>query len=242
MSDTAANIGHNNPPPPTPYELAAQKTADLYGEATLWLNGDVVESQALADGLANLRNMIGEARRFVEDARKTEKKPHDLAAVEVQKRYHPLLNQLDRAADACRTALTPWLQMQKDARDIETLRAQEEARIAREAADAALRASAGNIVEREAAEDLQKNAKAIEAAAHRLGQGTAKAGGDVGRAMSLRTTWTATLTGTGDAMLHYWGTQRGDVLKFLQTLADRDVRQGKRSIPGYSITQTERAV
>ena len=44
-----ATIGHNSPPL-TPFEIVSKKIDDLYGEAKLWLDGSVVDSENFAEG------------------------------------------------------------------------------------------------------------------------------------------------------------------------------------------------
>src|SRR5260221_116793 len=122
---------------------------DLYGEASMWLDGATVDSQQLADGIANLLAELRKARKLAEDNRKVEKKPHDDAAAEVQSRYKPLLDKADLAAEACKKAVAPWLQKKADEIEAKAKAAREEADRQRQAAEAAIRASdAANLAER----------------------------------------------------------------------------------------------
>ena len=65
------------------------------------------------------------------------------------------------------------------------------------------------------------------------------------RAIGLRSYWTATLieadgekpSGGADALRHYMKVKPDRLLIFLQTLADEDVRNGLRAIPGFNITE-----
>ena len=58
------------------------------------------------------------------------------------------------------------------------------------------------------------------------------------RAVGLRTTWIATLDegGGGKALKHYAQNAPERVKAFLQELADQDVKDGVRTIPGFTIT------
>lgn len=243
-----AVLGHNQPPEPvepTPFEIAEKAVNDIYGEAKLWLDGAKVEDQNTADGMGNLLTVIRKAKALAEESRKVEKKPHDDAAKEVQARYVPLIEKADLAAAACKKALTPWLEAQEKAR-------QEAARIAQEAADKkrreaeeAIRATdATNLEERAAAESLLKDAKKAEKVAASIDRQTSNAGGYMGRAIGLKSVWSATMTDPVLAARHFW-TQpdtKEELTAFVQGLADKAVRAGIRTIPGFDIAEHKEAV
>jgi hypothetical protein len=236
-------IGHNGAPEPTPYEKAREEIVDLFSEASLWLDGAKVTSQAHADDLSNLLNMIRAAEKRAEEARKAEKKPHDDAAKAVQEKYKPLLTKAELAADACKKALSPWL-AQKEAEQraaAELARAEAEAK-ARAAQEAIRAAEATNLAEREAAEALVKDAKKAGRIASKADKATAQAGGTIGRAIGLKTVYVATMTDAREAARHYWQSDPEEFHTLLQTLAMRDVRSGKREIPGFEIREEKRAV
>lgn len=233
-----ATIGHNNPPPPTPYEQAEKEITDLYGEATLWLDGAVVDNQDLADGLGNLLNLIRAAEKKADTARKEEKQPHMDAAKAVDDKYRPLIEQAKRATDGCKAALAPWLakvEAEKRAREEAARReAEEKARLAREALQSA---DVFNLAEREHAESLVKAAKKAEAKAKAAAKDGAKAGGAIGRVATLRTTYTPVLTDAREAIRHYWLANNAEIIELLRELAAKDVRAGKREIPGFRIEE-----
>lgn len=245
-----AITGGNNPPEPTPYERAVKAVEDIFAETTLWLDGHAIDSQEMADGVGNLLTEIRKAEKLAEAARVAEKTPHDEAVKEIQSRYAPLIADTKAmkgktvlAAEACKNALQPWL-------DAEDRRIREDARIAREEADRqreaaedALRASdAQNLAERAAAEELLAASKRADTAANVASRQTAKAGGAFGRAAALRTAHVPTLTDPVIAIRHYWKETHAEVLAFLIGLAERDVRNGKRTIPGFVINEEKRAV
>ena len=105
-----AGIGHNGGPLPTAFEKAEAEVSKLYEEASLWLDGAKVDSQELADGIANLLNMLRAAEKSADTARKAEKEPHLEAGRAVDAQYKPVLERAKLAADACKKALAPWLQ------------------------------------------------------------------------------------------------------------------------------------
>ena len=253
MAEAAlAGLGHNNPPPdaPTPYELAAKAISDIYEETMLWLDGHEIDCKEMADGIGNLLAEIRKAEKLADDARKAEKEPHDKAIKEIQDRYNALIGDTKTvkgktvlAAEACKAALQPWL-LAEDRRLKEEARlAREEADRQRRAAEEALRASeAANLAEREAAEALLRDARRAETAANAATRQTATAGGAFGRAAGLRTVWVVTIDDPVEAARTCWGEAREEMLGFLQEWGDRQVRLGRRSIPGFTITEQKVAV
>jgi hypothetical protein len=243
MSLEARGIGHNKPPEPTPFEAAQAKIEDLYGEATYWLDGAAVECQDHADGLSTLLNMLRNARKEADEARKAEAKSFDDGKAEVQARYNPLLKKADLAMDACKDAIAPWL-VRLDAE--EKAAAAEARRIAdekaREAQEAIRATEATNLAEREAAEQLVRDAKKAETAANRAARDTARAGVGIGRATSLRTSYKPVLTDAVTAARHFWATDRQEIEALLIRLAEQAVRNGKREIPGFVIEEIKTAV
>ena len=246
--EAIATIGHNNPPEPTPYEKARDKINDLYDESKLWLDGAVVDSQALADGLGKLLKSLRDAVTEADAMRIIENEPFDKGKAEVQARYAPLIadtkNQKGKATlaiNACKNALASWL----DAIDRAQREAAEEARRvaaekAKAAQDAIRAADAANLAEREAAEELLKDAKRADAQANRIERATATAATG-GRAIGLRTTYQPQLIDMTLAARHYWKVERAAFEEFLIGLAERDCRAGRREIPGFTIHEKKTA-
>lgn len=232
----AATLGHNNPPEPTPYEAAMAKINDLYDEARLWLDGDPITSQDMADDLSNLLTMIRAAEKEADDARKIEKKPFDDGAKEVQARYKPLLDKAARASDVCKKALADWLRKQEAERQKQAEAARKEAEEKARAAAEAHRMAATNLEASEAAEALIDEAIEARKAAKRIEADTAKAG-NMGRAVSLRTVRTAVLTNLQLAACHYWTARPDELAAALTKIAEADIRAGKRDIPGFEIKE-----
>ena len=235
--------GGNNPPEPTPYEKAGEEITVLYSEAEGWLDGVAVDTQDMADGLAKLLNLLRDARKVADEARKVEAKPFDDGKAEVQARYKPLLEKADRATDVCKKALAPWLTKLEREKAEAAAAARREAEGKAAVAQAAIRAApVDNLAEREAAEELLKAAKKADAAANRAERDTAKASsGGVGRAVSLRTTYRPVLTDGVAAARHYWQARRPEFEAFLLSLAEHDVRQAKRDIPGFDVVEEKTA-
>lgn len=245
---TPGQIGHNNPPveiEPTPFEMSEVEIGDLYAEAKNWLDGEPVSSQMQADGLSKLIDDLRKAAKLADERRVDENRPFDEGKAEVQARYAPLIADTKSvkgkaviAIDMAKKALAPWIQKLEDekraAAEAARKIADEKARIAQEA----LRASqVDDLAKREAAEALLREAQRAEAKAVFAEGDKAHAKGGT-RAMGLRSVWRAEMIDGRAAAGHYWQTRRAEVDAFFQGLADADVREGKRQIPGFLIAET----
>lgn len=241
---------HNNPPAPidedlpTPFEMSEVEIGDLYAEAKNWLDGEPVTTQAQADGISKLIDDLRKAGNLADARRVAENEPFDKGKAEVQTRYAPLIadtkavkGKVVLAIDIAKKALAPWLQKLEDekraAAEAARKIADEKLRLAQDA----LRASqADDLAKREAAEALIRDAQKAEAAASFAENDKAHAKGGT-RALGLRSVWRAEMTDGRAAAAHYWVERRADVDAFFQGLADAEVRSGKRTIPGFSITE-----
>lgn len=243
MSTVIPMIGHNNPPEPTPFELAKEKVDTVCMEARHWLDGAAVNDEKTAGSVSNLLNLLRDAEKKAEAARKEEKQPYLDAGRTIDAKYKELTDQVELAVGACKKALQPWLIAQEAKKKEEAERARREADEKARAAQEALRATAAeSLVEKEKAEALYKEAKKAEKVALSAAKETAKADGGIGRAVSLRTEYVPVLTDEKAAARHYWTTDKHSFLDLLKTLASRDVRMGKREIPGFEIKEEKRAV
>lgn len=246
---SAHAIGHNNPPEPTPFERVEKRINDLYDEAVQWFDGEPVTTQAVADQINELINMIRDAAAEAETLRVAEKKPLDEQIKAIQDRYNPLIKagsgKTARAIDAARKALEPFLKAQAAAKEAAAKLAREEAAAKAQAAQEAFRAAQGdNLAARDHAEELAAEAKRAALAAAKAAKGTATAKGGNGRATALRTIWTPTLDDLNEACRHYFSRPdtRGEFEALVLKLAAADVRAGKRSIPGFTITEDKVAI
>lgn len=239
-----------NAPPLTPYEIAKKTVEDIYAETILWLDGHEIDSEEMADGVGNLLAAIRKAEKLAEDTRKAENKPFDDGKAEVQARYAPLIADTKTikgktvlAVAACKAALEPWLIAKAKRLEEEARKAREEADRQRREAEEVLRASdARNLAEREAAEALLHQAKKADTAANVAARQTATAGGAFGRAAGLRATWVVTIDDPVEAARTCWGEAREEMLGFMREWAERQVRLGRRAIPGFTITEQKAAV
>ena len=237
----AAGPGHNLPPK-TPFEIAAERIETLLVEANNWLDGEALENQGQADAVSKLLCDARSAKKEADATRKAEAKPFDDGKREVQSRYKPLLARADTIADLCKKLLTPFLaKIEAEKREVERI-AREEADVAAETARKAFaEAAPTDLAAREEAERYADDAKAAEAHAKRAvrDKGAAK-GGD--RAITLRSVFIPAITNLTECARHYWETDRPAMEALIVEMVERDVRAGKRDIPGVEITEKKVAV
>jgi hypothetical protein len=237
-----AVIGANNPP--DPFAAIDAHVSDLMDEARNWCDGAAIENDAQADAVAKLIDDFRAAQKAADDARKEEARPFDEAKAAIQAKYAPLLAEtkaqtgaIPRALAALKATLTPWLQAKERARqEAERIAREEAQRKADEAANAARQAAASDLAAQEAAEAAVKAAQDAQADADRIARERSNAKGD-GRAIGLRRSYRAVMTNRQAALKHYAANRPDDLIALLQKLADADVREGKRQIPGFEIIE-----
>lgn len=242
-----AEVGHNNPPL-TPYEAVTIHLDGLLLEARNWADGSGVETQAQADDVSRLIEDLRLGEKAADEARVKEKQPLDEQIAEIQDRYNlyiaPLKNKkpgkVPVAIEALKATLKPFLDRlaAEKAAEAERLRKEAEAK-AQAAAEAARAASVDNLEAREAAEAMVDAAEEATRLAARAENDKAQAKGG-SRAMGLRTVYRAEITDPKACLIHYVANQREAVLACLLSLAQTDVNQGKRQIPGVTVHQETR--
>lgn len=251
MEQDVNMIGHNGPPedisPAVVEEMsdrdkASKRIDDLFQEAQNWLDGEPIDRQGLADGIEKLMDELRIAAREAERVRKTLKDPLDLQIKEIQDFFNPLKSKANLALDTCKKALEPWLKQQAEEREAEAERLAEDARIRKAEADAAIQAAAksDNLALRLDAEDKLKDAKKVEQSAKRAAKKPTSTSG-ASRAATLRTVDRVSLSDSSSFAKHVWVHNKDELLEFLQTIAERLVRQGQRDLPGVTVT-TEKVV
>jgi type IV secretory pathway VirB10-like protein len=240
-AELIAGMGHNQPPE-SPFEAIKVHIEDLYLEARNWLDGEPITTQAQADEVGRLLDLIREAEKAAEEARKTENKPFDEGKAAVQAKYAPLTADTKAvrgktvlAAEACKAALAPWRQEQERIKREAAEKARAEAEAAAQAArDAAASAAANDLDAREAAETAMRQAEQAQKVAARADKAASTGTG-------LRSYWSPTLTDGVVAARHYWTVNREGMEAALLELAKADVHTGKRTIPGFDVTEERRA-
>ncbi|WP_300573479.1 hypothetical protein [Phenylobacterium sp.] len=249
------HLGANNPPEETPpatvaptaegFEAIKVNIEDLLVEARNWADGVAVENQAQADEIARLIEDLRDAEGAADEARKAEVKPLDDARDAIQTRYNlyiaPLKNKkpgkVPLAVSALKTTLDAWLIKLDDERRERAAVAKAKADKLAEEAAAAMRASVPeDFGAREAAEEKVAEAQAAATVAKQISTARVHAHGG-NRAIGLRTHWVPALATPKDALIHYLNTRPDDIKAFLLELAVKDVAEGKRAIPGFTITE-----
>lgn len=242
MSVALAEIGHNGAPEESPFEAFGAHIGDLFEEARNFLDGSGVNSEAEAEAVSKLLDMIRTAAKDADKARASEKKPHDDAGKAVQAKWKPLLDRADLAVDTCKKVLTPWLQKLEADRRAEAERARKDAEAKAAAAAEAMRTtSLADLDGREEAERLAKDAKRAEADATRAEKARPQAAGGA-RATTLRVSYRPELVNASEALKHYVARRPDEMKAFLLTLAEQDVRGGQRAIPGFRVVEDQRVV
>jgi Xaa-Pro aminopeptidase len=231
--------GHNNPPEPTAFEAISIHIDDLMETAQGFLDGDAVTTQAVADEIGRLLDEARQAEKAAEAQRKIEAEPFDKGKAEVQARYKPLAGKCELIASTAKKALAPFLAAEQAKRDAEAAEARRAADAAAEAARAAIQAAdATDLTARAQAEALLKDASKLDRTANAAGKQKAMVAGGA-RSVSLRSVWSPELTDPMAALKHYIATQPVSLKYWLLEQARSDVAAGKRSIPGFEITETK---
>lgn len=107
--------GHNRPPEEHTFATLQEDIDNLSREAKERLDGPAIADQDEADRLSNLADALAELHKIADDRRKAEKKPHDEAAVAIQKKWAPLLLRAETYKNIKYKLLTPWQLAQEKA-------------------------------------------------------------------------------------------------------------------------------
>jgi hypothetical protein len=227
--------------PAEPAVLFAEEVDDLLLEARNYLDGEPIANEEQAEAVSSLLNRLRRVSKDADEARKAEKKPHDEAAKAVQAKWTPIISKAELAATTAKQALAPYLKAIEDKQRAEAEAARvEAARLAAIAAEAHQKAH-GSLEATEDAERLLKAAAGAQKHADRAGKQKPQVKGGE-RATGLRSVWTPTLTDSCAALKHYRATKPEDLKQWLVEQAERDVRAGARSIPGFAIEESRVAV
>lgn len=223
----------------TPFDEVVMEIDDLYSEAANWADGSPIENQEQCDALDDLDKKLLDAGKRLDALRVEEKRPLDEQVQAIQDRYNPYIQPKKGRVDIARSCLNPvraaWKEAERKRKEDAAAKARAEAEAEKRKAEEAIRASAGNLAAREAAEEQLATAKEAEKFANRQERRATTGTG-------LRTTYTASITDLNAAIKHYWGERKGEFEALVQRLADEDVRRGLRTIPGITITEDKKAV
>lgn len=223
----------------TPFDEIVMEIDDLYTEAAGWADGTPIENQAQCDALDVLDKALLDAGKRLDALRVEEKRPLDEAVQAIQDRYNPYVQPKKGRVDLARSCLNPLRAAWKAAEAKKKAEAAEKARLEAQAekakAEEMIRASAGNLVAREAAEEQLSTAKEAEKFANRQ-ERRATTG------LGLRPSYSVGVDDLNEAIKYYWLEDRREFETLVLTLAQRDVAKGRRAIPGISITEIKKAI
>lgn len=226
--------GHNGGPPLDDEAAIMSAIDDLYGEARNWADGEPIASQEVADAITKLHDGLHDLGKRGDELRIEEKRPWDEKVDAVQAKWNPYVQpkkgRVAVAKAALSELLTAWRTAvaAKAAEEAAAKRAEAE-RLAEEA-QAAIRASAGNLAERELAEEKLAEAKDANKWANRAEKKATTGTG-------LRTTWVTTIADEAEALTWAYEHRPDEFLALALSLAESEVRVGKRKIAGFNIEE-----
>lgn len=226
-----ASIGHNQ----SPFHIATNRIQDLFDEAKNWLDGEPLETKEQHDTLVDLVKQIRAAKKVADDLRKEEAKPFDEGKAEIQTRYNPFIQAnkglADLAIKTANDALAPYLAAQLKLKRDEEMRLREEAAQKEFEAREALKASQGNLAERQEADALVTEAKRANAIANKAAK--------TNIAKGARTVWNVEISNVKIAGTEMWRAFPERFHALILEMAKEQVRAGRREIAGFTITETK---
>jgi hypothetical protein len=217
-------------------DLHTEAIDTLYDEAKQWFDADFnIETEAQAEGVEKMLDLAREAWNAADDDRDKEKRPHDLAGKEVQKRYRPILQKAERIQDSCKAKLKLWRDKLKERKEREAEATRKAAAEAAERAAQAAKAARGDLGAMELAESAQEEADRLTRAAN-------KAEKNVNKGLGLRTVgYDIEITDRKEALKHYLVRNPQAFVDLIEELARADARQGALMVPGITITPRKEA-
>ena len=219
----------------TPFDEIVFEIDELYTEAANWADGTPIENQEQCDALDALDKALLAADKKREALRKAEVKPLDDAKKAIQALHKPVEAKVVRAREVLNKPRSEWkakIEAEKRARAEQAAREAEEER--RKALEA-MQSSAGDLEARERAEEQLALAKEADAFAKRE-QKRADSGN------GLRTVWAVEMIDQRAAVATMWKQNPQAFVDLAQELAEKAVRSGTRSLEGFSITETKKAI
>jgi hypothetical protein len=224
-----AVIGGNSPP--DPIDVALGPFADTLLEAENWLDGAIVENEGQLKATDELLKDLKAARKAVDVARDEFTKPlHEAWKSEVA-RWKPTQDDLDRQVKCLVAAQSPYkvkLAAEKEAARLKAQQeADEKARIAREAHQAA---NAASIEEQRKADELLKAAEEAAKAASRAGKDVVK---------GMRTVQVYEIADHRAALNWIARNDRDAMTAFIEEYVRRNFKV--RPIDGVTVTTTKEA-
>jgi hypothetical protein len=228
------HMGANGGPPLDPFLAIKQEIEGLFEEAKNFADGEPISNAEMAEAMTTLYDSLHDAGKRADELRVAEKKPLDEQIKAIQDRFNPLIQagkgKVALGKQALGELLTAWRLEQTRKAEAAAAAKREEAERLAAAAQAAIRASAGNLEERERAELLLQDAKDADKWASRAERKATTGTG-------LRTTWVTTVEDPDAALDWAFGKAPDQFLALALSLAEAEVRVGKRKIAGFTIEE-----
>jgi hypothetical protein len=223
----------------TPFDEIVLEIEDLYGEAKNWADGTPIETQAQCDDLDRIDKALLDAGKRLNELRVAEKAPLDKQIDAIQDRYNPFIQPKKGKVDVARSTLNPIRAAFKDAerrrKEAIAEQARKEAEQVARKAQEAMKASAGNLEAREAAERDLEDARIAQDDAKR----TAK---QAAAGLGLRTSYRAEITDFAAAARFFWKPHHHRFVQLVQEIADEQARVVKADMPGIKVHVEKKAL
>jgi hypothetical protein len=229
-----AVVGNNR----APHELLFDEIQDLFDEAKNWADGEPITSEQMHDAVTKLYDGLHDAGKRADELRKEEKKPLDDQIKAIQDRFNvyiqPRKGKVDLGKDALGKILAAWRAAVAKQKEEVARKAREEADRKAAEAQAAIRASSGNLAEREVAEEMLKEAKQADRFAKRQDKAATTGTG-------LRSVWIAEPADWEAGLDWAYGRDPVRFKELVQQMANEAVRTGARSVPGFKVWEDRKA-
>ena len=228
MTETAG-IGHNLPP-----KSIFETIDDLHTEAMAWCDGTGALTDEQAVEIGRLIDMLNGARKYCEAEYDAKVRPLDDAKADIKAAYDPAIDKAKSAIKETKVVRDIYLKQKQAAIDESARKAREEAEALKKAADEEIRRTRGNLEEREAAERKLEEAKAAEYKAIALAKAAPP---NIGGRKTVSKKWDTAIADPVAAANYCWAHHKAEMLEIVLTLGKRDVKNGKREIPGFLISE-----
>ncbi len=229
--DIPHGIAHNAPP--DEFSLLKENIEDAAAQALKWL-GEVknLSTDEHANMAANWRDSLNKLKKKADSKRKEEKEPLAAEVKQIDAKYGAIVKQADDAAETLRGALTQFMRLKEEAerkRLAEERRKAEEERRRQEEERKALAAQDVTL----AALEPELPPPPPVTAAPKI-----QAGGQLGRATSFRSVWSAEITDYAKALEFF--ASHADVRAAVEKLCNAEARSKTRKpIPGVDFKENK---
>lgn len=235
-----AEIGHNNPPEPTPFELSKEEAETLLVEARNWADGSPIESQEQADTLTGLLALIKAAITRIDERRDNEVRPLNEQVKAINTAYNGLIGDtkssgkgsLILAREAVLAVLEPWRKKIDDEKKAAAEKLRQEQLAKQAEAEEAFRKA-------RAADDLaaKEEAERLAVEAQKAQKEAKKAEKQANTGTGLRTVVSAEVIDMQVFARWVWKHDVAALGEFLTARADELAKAGRRDMEGVTVKE-----